>query len=61
MAHTISPAVAATALAIGVRTNTGMKLTLALLFGSRRFRVIAGGALLLMLVALGTALTLALS
>jgi hypothetical protein len=33
-----------------------MKLALALLFGSPRFRLIAGGALALMLVALGSAL-----
>jgi uncharacterized membrane protein (DUF4010 family) len=59
VAHTVSPAVAATAIAIGVLTNTGMKLALALLFGSRRFKIIAGGALLLMLVALGAALMLA--
>ena len=52
VAHSVSPAVAATAIAIGVLTNTGMKLALALLFGSRRFKMIAGGALLLMLVAL---------
>jgi uncharacterized membrane protein (DUF4010 family) len=61
VSHTVSPAVAATAIAIGVLTNTGMKLTLARLSGSWRFRMIAGGALLLMLVALGTALMLALS
>ena len=40
----VSPAVAARAIAIGVFTNTGMKLALALLFGSRRFKAIAGGA-----------------
>ena len=39
VAETVSPAVAATAIAIGVLTNTGMKLGLALFFGSRRFRV----------------------
>jgi hypothetical protein len=33
-----------------------MKLGLALLFGGRRFRIIAGGALALMLVAIGGAL-----
>jgi len=56
VAQAVSPAVAATAIAIGVLTNTGMKLGLALSFGSRRFKLIAGGALLLMLVALGAAL-----
>jgi len=38
-----------------VLTNTGLKLALALLFGSPRFRLIAGGALALMLVAIGSA------
>jgi uncharacterized membrane protein (DUF4010 family) len=56
VARTVSPGVAATAIAIGVLSNTGMKLALALLFGSRGFRRIAGGALALMLVALGSAL-----
>jgi uncharacterized membrane protein (DUF4010 family) len=58
VARTVSPGVAATAIAIGVLSNTGMKLALALLFGSRGFRLIAGGALALMLVALGSALVL---
>jgi hypothetical protein len=48
--------VAAAAIATGVLTNTGMKLGLTLLFGSRMFKVIAGGALVLMLAALGAAL-----
>ena len=56
VARTVSPGVAATAIAIGVLSNTGMKLALALLFGSRGFRLIAGGALALMLVAIGSAL-----
>lgn len=56
VARTVSPGVAATAIAIGVLSNTGMKLALALLFGSRGFRLIVGGALALMLVALGSAL-----
>jgi len=58
VAQTVSPDVAATAIAIGVLTNTGMKLALALLFGSRRFQLIAGSALALMLAALGGALLL---
>ena len=58
VAQTISPAIAATAIAIGILANTGMKLGLALFFGSPRFRLIAGGALALMLLALGAALTL---
>jgi uncharacterized membrane protein (DUF4010 family) len=58
VAQTISPAIAATAIAIGILANTGMKLGLALFFGTRRFRLIAGGALALMLLVLGAALTL---
>jgi uncharacterized membrane protein (DUF4010 family) len=52
VASTLSPAVGAAAIAIGVLTNTLMKLCLALFVGSRRFKMIAGGALLLMLGAL---------
>jgi len=53
VAQAVSPAVAATAIAIGVLTNTGLKLGVALFLGSRRFKAIAGGALALMLAALG--------
>jgi uncharacterized membrane protein (DUF4010 family) len=53
VAVAVSPAVAATAIAIGVASNTVMKLALAVSLGSPRFRMIAGGALLLMLLALG--------
>jgi uncharacterized membrane protein (DUF4010 family) len=56
VAETISPAVAATAIAIGVLMNTMMKLGLALFFGSRGFRLTAGAALALMLVALAVPL-----
>ncbi len=56
LAQTVSSAVAATAIGVGVLTNTGMKLALALFLGSRRFQAMAGGALVLMLVALGAAL-----
>lgn len=56
LAQTVSPVVAATAIAVGVLTNTAMKLALALTFGSRRFQAIAGGALVLMFGALGAAL-----
>jgi uncharacterized membrane protein (DUF4010 family) len=56
VAETASPAVAATAIAVGVMANTAMKLGLALSFGAPRFRAIAGGALALMLVAIGAAL-----
>jgi uncharacterized membrane protein (DUF4010 family) len=51
-----SPATAATAIAVGVLANTAMKLGLAVILGSERFRTIAGGALALMLIALGGAL-----
>ena len=56
VAATSSPAVAATAIAVGVLANTAMKLALAVFFGAPRFRAIAGGALALMLVAVGGAL-----
>ncbi|HSL24439.1 MAG TPA: DUF4010 domain-containing protein [Vicinamibacterales bacterium] len=56
IAETYSPAVAATAIAVGVLTNTAMKLALALFLGSRRFRAIAGSALALMLLAIGATL-----
>jgi uncharacterized membrane protein (DUF4010 family) len=56
VARSDSPAIAAMAIAVGVLTNTGMKLALALTFGSPRFKAIAGGALTLMLLALAAAL-----
>ena len=56
VAGTVSPAIAATAIAVGILANTGMKLGLALFFGNRTFRVIAGGGLALMLVALAVSL-----
>jgi uncharacterized membrane protein (DUF4010 family) len=52
VAQTVSPAFAASAIAVGVFANTAMKLALAVVFGTKRFRLIAGGALALMLVAL---------
>lgn len=58
VARSMSPAIAAAAIALGVLTNTGMKLGLALFFGTPRFRLIAGGALAFMLVALAAALAL---
>jgi uncharacterized membrane protein (DUF4010 family) len=61
VAETVSPEAAATAIAVGVLTNTAMKLGLSLAFGSHRFRTIAGGALGLMLVALGAAIVVSLS
>jgi uncharacterized membrane protein (DUF4010 family) len=56
VAQTVSPAVAATAIAVGILANTGMKLALTMLFGSRRFRIITGGAVMMMLVALAASL-----
>jgi uncharacterized membrane protein (DUF4010 family) len=56
VAQTVSPVVAATAIGVGVLANTAMKLGLAVFFGSRWFRTIAAGALVLMLVAIGGAL-----
>jgi uncharacterized membrane protein (DUF4010 family) len=47
----LSPRVAAMAIAVGVMTNTAMKLGFAVALGSPRFRLLAGGALLLMLLA----------
>jgi uncharacterized membrane protein (DUF4010 family) len=56
--RTVPPVMAATAIAVGVLANTAMKLALAALWGSRRFRMIAGGTLALMLVAAGGAVVL---
>lgn len=56
VAQTVSPEIAAAAIATGILANTTMKLGLALFFGTPRFRLIAGGALAAMLVALGAAL-----
>ena len=56
VAVAVSPAVAATGIAIGVLANTAMKLGLALAFGHRQFKLIAGGALGLMFAALAGAL-----
>jgi uncharacterized membrane protein (DUF4010 family) len=58
VAHSVSPVAAATAIAVGVLSNTGMKLALAALLGSRRFGLIAGGTLTAMLAALAGALFL---
>jgi uncharacterized membrane protein (DUF4010 family) len=56
VAQTVSPAVAAAAIALGVLSNTAMKIALAVAFGSRRFKVITGLALALILIALAAAL-----
>jgi uncharacterized membrane protein (DUF4010 family) len=56
VAATDSPAMAARAIAVGVLANTAMKLGLAVFLGMPGFRAIAGGALALMLAAIGAAL-----
>jgi uncharacterized membrane protein (DUF4010 family) len=56
VAQSISPSVAATAIALGVLTNTGLKLAIALVLGSPRFRLVAGGALATLLVSLAAGL-----
>lgn len=56
VATTDSPAVAATAIAVGVLTNTAMKLGLAVFLGAPGFRAIAGGTLAVMFLAMGSAL-----
>jgi uncharacterized membrane protein (DUF4010 family) len=58
VAEALSPAVAAAAIAIGVLTNTGMKLGLAAVLGSWKFKVIAGGCLALMLLTLAATLAM---
>lgn len=58
VATAASPGVAATAIAVGVLANTAMKLGLAVVLGAPTFRLIAGGALGLMLLATGAALLL---
>jgi uncharacterized membrane protein (DUF4010 family) len=58
VARSVSPLIAATAITVGVSSNTGMKLVLAAFLGSRRFGLIAGGTLAAMLAALGGALLL---
>lgn len=55
-AETLAPAVAAMAIAIGIVSNTVMKLVLALVLGTPRFRLVAGGALALMLAVLAAAI-----
>jgi uncharacterized membrane protein (DUF4010 family) len=49
---------AAAAIAVGVLTNTALKLSVALFFGSGRFRAIAGGTLATMVLAAAAALYL---
>ena len=56
VADALSPTIAATAIAVGVLSNTAMKIALALVFGSPRFRFVAAGSLVLMFVALALVL-----
>jgi uncharacterized membrane protein (DUF4010 family) len=58
VAQSVSPVTAATAIAVGVLSNTGMKLVLAAFLGSRRFALVAGGSLAAMLAALAGVLFL---
>jgi uncharacterized membrane protein (DUF4010 family) len=55
-AEDLTPAVAAAAIAIGVLSNTGLKLGLALTLGSRPFRLVTGGTLVALLAILGSTL-----
>ena len=52
VAHAASLDMAAAAIAVGVLANTGLKLTLASLFGSPRFQRIVGLTLLMVLLAI---------
>jgi uncharacterized membrane protein (DUF4010 family) len=52
VAEMLSPTIAAAAIAVGVMSNTGIKIALTLVLGSPRFKVIAGSALALMFVVL---------
>jgi uncharacterized membrane protein (DUF4010 family) len=58
VAHSVSPGTAAAAITVGVLSNTGMKLAVAVFLGSRRFALIAGGTLAAMLAALAGVLLL---
>jgi uncharacterized membrane protein (DUF4010 family) len=58
VADSVSPAVASAAIAVGVLSNTGMKMALAVILGSHRFRLITACTLAGMLVALAAALAI---
>jgi uncharacterized membrane protein (DUF4010 family) len=62
MARHVAPAMslhtAALAIAVGVLSNTALKLTIALFFGSPVFRRVAGGTLFGMVLAAGSSLVL---
>ena len=61
MARDVAPALsahtAAAGIAVGIAANTVVKLGIALIFGSRQFKLIVGGALVLMLAVLTGVLT----
>lgn len=57
-ATAISPLIAARAIAIGILANTVVKLGISAALGSNRFRLTAGGVLLLMAAAITLALTI---
>jgi uncharacterized membrane protein (DUF4010 family) len=62
MARHVAPAIslqtAALAIAVGVLSNTALKLTIALFFGSPGFRRVAGGTLLGMILVAGISLVM---
>ncbi len=58
VAATVPLETAALAIAVGILANTGVKLGVVLFVGSPAFRLIAGGALLLMAAAIGASIVL---
>ena len=56
VAQTVSLEAAALAIAVGVLANTAVKLGIAVVFGSPRYRAIVGGTLLMMIVTAAAAL-----
>ena len=54
----VAPGVAAAAIAIGILANTLVKLVISAVIGSARFRLIAGGVLAVMAIAIGIPLLL---
>jgi uncharacterized membrane protein (DUF4010 family) len=55
-AESLSAATAATAIGVGILSNTAIKIALALVLGSRRFAIVTAGVLTVMLAALALAL-----
>ena len=58
VAKTVSLEAAALAIAVGVLANTAVKLGIAVVFGSARYRALVGGTLMLMIVSAAAALVL---